>query len=73
MMGMKKGIKLKVFTAWQRTAPSYRQEWRHQDNHYSNYSSTEVRLSWHPTRFLAPRHNYWFTLSHETAWISLGL
>jgi hypothetical protein len=65
LIGIKKGIKLGVLIAWQNTTPSYRQEGRHQDNHYSNYFSTEVRLSWHPTCFLAPSHNYWFTLSRE--------
>jgi len=41
LTGIKKGIKMEVFTAWQKTAPSFRQEGRHQDNHYSNYLSTE--------------------------------
>lgn len=65
LTGNKKGIKLEVLTGWQNTASSYRQEGRRKDSHYSNYLSTEILLSWHPTCFLAPRHNYWFTLSCE--------
>jgi len=71
LIGIKMGIKLEVLTAWQRTSPSYRQEGRHQDSHYSNYLSTEVRLSCHPTCFLTPRHNYWLPV--DVKWLGFGL